>query len=253
MLKLTSKELAYNKGLELIEAVRHNDMATICLLLTLVDINFQDDRHGYTPLCTAVSCNNLSIIRYLLEKGADPNITVTTYDTFGKFHRGLTAIMLASQWGYNDALQLLLKYKADTNILSELRNTGLHIAYSLDTIKKLLEYGADPNIQNFENETSLHRASLFKQSEIIKLLVKNGANINIKNDDGNTSLHLITNQTWITPSKYSDMVDTLIQLGGDINAFNYNGEITLHLASCGNHTDDIDIMDCLIDQIYIKK
>lgn len=252
-----SSESLHDKGIELIKSVRDNDMANIRSLLKYVNINFQDDRNEHTPLYMAVCCNHLNVIKYLLEKGADPNITVTTFDANGKIHQGFSTAMIASQRGYNEALQLLLKYKVDVNLLHNTLNTALHMARDLNITKKLLEHGADPNIQNFENETPLHIASGVGYNETTKLLVKHGAYLNIKNSNGNTPLHLIMIQPWESPvdplNGYSDTVNTLLQFGADTNIFDHYGNLALHKASYRNHTDNVNIMDCLLDYLMMNE
>ncbi len=101
----------------------------------------QPDRSN-TPLYKAVREGNVTKVRRLLERGADPN-------TCGAHH--LSVLHIAAYWGETEIVKLLIEHKADVNF----DNGG-------------------------KGWTPLHSAALaggFKNhGEIISLLVKAGAN-----------------------------------------------------------------------------
>ena len=96
-------------------------------------------------------------VRELLDSGVDPNFQ-------NRF--GMTALMMASAWGYTEIVRLLLEKGADPNIQS--RNMVLY------------DFG----------DTALMYATLEGETEIVRLLLENGANPNIINNNGNTALSL---------------------------------------------------------------
>lgn len=257
MITRSKNALILTKNQELIISVRNNDMKNVIKLLNEgANINFQDissDHNPFhTPLYIAVSNNYLNMIKCLLEKHADPNITADARSINGEIRRGYSPLMIASERGYINALKLLVTHGADVNFTHHTGNSALHQAYSIYVTKILLEYGAELNIQNFKNNTPLHLVSIYGDNESIKLLVKQGGQVNIKNDDGDTPLHSVVVSDRIVMRKYSDTVDILLRLGADLSLFNYNGELALHLATDRN-MDDINIIDCLIDQIKVEK
>lgn len=107
-----------------------NDAELVRILLEYGANPFvMDDIEGNTPLFDAVDKGNPETVRYLLEKGVDPN------DGY--------PIIMASELESNEILILLLEYGADPNILHEAVMDN-----DYEMIKLLLEYKADPLIQD---------------------------------------------------------------------------------------------------------
>ncbi len=102
-----------------------------------VIINTREDISGETALHIVVSRRDSDWLGYLLGKGANPNIADK---------KGLTPLMLATQYGYADGAMLLLRYKANIDGT----NRG--------------------------GETALIRAVQLRNPEMVRLLVKSGAN-----------------------------------------------------------------------------
>ncbi len=108
---------------------------------------------GWTPLHLAAHYGRLSLIEYLLEKGAD----------------------------------IHAKSKSKLSI----GNTALHsavAAWKADAVSLLLEKGADPNFAQDGGFSPLHiAASRQGNEEIVSLLIKKGANPDLKAGDGRTA------------------------------------------------------------------
>ena len=102
--------------------------------------------------------NNLNIVRILLGRGANINLTTNI---------GQNALITSSR-----------------NMFSQM----------IDIIKFLIEAGINVNQKDIWGNTLLHHISVFPESEtdgIIKALIKAGANINEKNGNGETPLHAV--------------------------------------------------------------
>lgn len=117
----------------------------------VVDINIVDKDKLNADLLKAVSHRDASLVRNLLNKGADINT---------KDRRGNTPLHLAVGHGFTAICELLL------------------------------EYGANVNAKCDDDETPLHRAALVGWTEICKLLLDHGADVNDKDKEGNTPLYL---------------------------------------------------------------
>lgn len=108
---------------------------------------------GFTLLGLASYFGHLSLVKYLLDKGADPNLAA------------------------NNPLQV----------------TPLHSACAisnLDIAKQLIQYGADVNAKQMQNVAPLHSAAHNGQTKLVKLLINNGADIHAKTDNGQTPLSM---------------------------------------------------------------
>ena len=103
-------------------------------------VNAQRSSDGKTAMHMVVERRDSTWITFLLANKADPNIGDRNGDT---------PLMLATQLGYLDGMELLLKY------------------------------GGKGDESNRAGETPLIRAVQLRDSEAIRLLMKNGANPNI--------------------------------------------------------------------------
>ncbi|MEO8259413.1 MAG: ankyrin repeat domain-containing protein [Acidobacteriota bacterium] len=121
---------------------------------------------GATPLMRAAKKSDVTLMRPLLARGADPRLATRT---------GVTALMLASGFGgpgrfaefeerhatpeeMIEAARLCLEAGADANAVNEAGQTALHFAAAGrdDTfIRFLADYGARPDIADRQNRTPL--------------------------------------------------------------------------------------------------
>jgi len=141
-------------------------------------INTLDPNIGWTVLYKAIVYEQIEIAKYLLEKGADPNVPNKI---------GETPLHYASEIGKTEFINLLLKYNASPNIKQSDGNTPLHIACKknhLNALKIMIQYHAEVNIQNKLGRTPLHFASNNNNIEIYELLLKNKASLEIKDKWG---------------------------------------------------------------------
>ena len=143
-------------GSALIKAVKENDFQQVYNLLESgADVHEKDETYS-TALHYAVDykCNNLNIIKLLIQQGADVhaiNKIGTPLDIAVRYPKGIHAV------------QVLLAADANPNFI------------------------AKPG--QYERQTPLHYAAVYGTSEIIKLLVKKGANPNVLDGAGNAPLH----------------------------------------------------------------
>ncbi|WP_395462779.1 ankyrin repeat domain-containing protein [Wolbachia endosymbiont of Cantharis cryptica] len=148
-----------------------------------------------------------SVIRYLLNTGANPNLQ----DSDNKTPLYMAAVTSGDK--NKEIVKLLLERGADPNIAESYGQTPLHVActfcgdegFNVETIKLLLKSGADINKEDNKRNTPLHQlidtsigisenstAYLEEQSlELVKLFVEHGASIYTKNKSHKTPKGLI--------------------------------------------------------------
>ncbi len=108
---------------------------------------------GFTVLGLASFFGHLSLVKLLLEKGADPNIASNN-------HLKVAPIHSACAISHIDITELLIRH------------------------------GADVNAKQIQGITPLHEAAHNGQTKLLKLLIDNGADINAKMDNGQTPLFM---------------------------------------------------------------
>ena len=206
------------------------------------DVNLAN-KGGRTPLYLATDNRNIEggdyptrmadldsmeFIKLLLDSGANPNArmiesseTRTVFTNQWLDEKGATAFLRASQSGDIGLLKLLLEYKADPFINTELGITPLAVAAGIgwvegvtrewsvkqteETVKLLLELGIDPNFQADTGRVALHGAAHKGATGVVKLLVAAGARLDIRdfgNTDNRGSAELAAH-TWL-PIDYAD-------------------------------------------------
>jgi len=159
-----------------------------------------------SPLLEAARNADKTIVRTLLEKGADVNEREAD---------GSTALLWAS---YKDDLEsagLLLRAGAKVNEANDLGVTPLWAASqngSLELVRRLLAAGANPNAALLAGETPLMVAARSGYAEIAQLLLAKGANANARATRAQTAL------MWAASQKHPDVVKTLLAHGVDIQA-----------------------------------
>ena len=133
---------------------------------------------GETAMRIASKNNDIATTRFLLDKGANPNIA----DAAGR-----SPLSRAAGEGFNALLKLLLVApEIDVDAQKKDGDTALRLAVcnnQTESVRLLLEAGANPNIQNTNGNTPLIRAVAQGYTEITKLLLEHGANPHIRNND----------------------------------------------------------------------
>lgn len=180
------------------------------------------DRGGSTLLHLAAGRGHTSVVRLLLDNGADPNATDSA---------GGKPLHAAATGGYPEVVELLLDHKADINATNEDGRTPLHYAAlsagitdngrfvdsfwrkltpeaeqtrRLAVIKLLLASHADVNPKDRRSKgppylgrggrTPLHYAASYRRKEFAELLLAAGADVNAQDDAGMTPLHVVLSE-----------------------------------------------------------
>jgi Ankyrin repeats (3 copies) len=161
--------------------------------ITITEIELE----GATPVALAAECNNLEVVKALVEAGADPNIPT---------QQGTTALILASGAG--------------TDV--QRARAPEERATAVQTARYLIEHGADVNAAGQFGWTALHSASYQGLNDVIEYLVSKGANIDALDQLGQTplsiSLSVLTKEAGARrlqiPRRYlKDTAELLLRLG----------------------------------------
>ncbi|MDQ7827276.1 MAG: ankyrin repeat domain-containing protein [Candidatus Eremiobacteraeota bacterium] len=156
--------------------------------------------HMETPLCSAVSEDNLETTEILLSQGARIN-------SVDKTHRSPLSCAVFSS--------------------------------GEEMITLLLNRGADAKIMDSEGDTVLHKAVLRKNVNILKLLMARGADINLKNKEGATPLFGAVCESYVmkdsfgmypTNDKNEDLIAFFISNSVDLNVRDKSGHTPLYYA-----------------------
>ncbi len=156
--KLDSNSRAYGTALHL--AAWYGCLENVKLLLAAgADVNAYSIG-GYPVLHRATSQGHLDVVKLLVKKGAKINAQRDIGELING-RTGLTALIIAANWGRTDVVQFLL------------------------------EQGADPNLTDSwgGHDTALMYAAVYGREEIVVLLLKHGAKVDHRDSRGRTALH----------------------------------------------------------------
>ena len=177
------------------------------------DVNYvcKDSCADWTPVMIAAANGHLDVVRFLLEKGANPN---------AQNRYGRTAISFAVSYKFKPIVEALLAYGADPSIESQDKdkpNSGLvgALATSISDkdsyeILKMLVYKTGKVNFEFWDYTPLMIAVIYDDYDFAKYLLDNGADINhkksIQHEDGSITEYTIKGLA--ESKKMQDLIDS---------------------------------------------
>ena len=149
---------------------------------------------GATPYLLAAASHDVTVMRMLVDAGADPKIRTTT---------GLTPLMVAAGAGRVQDLSEDEKQAA------------------LEAVQLAVELGADVGAMNEDGLTALHAAAAKGADAVVQFLIAKGAKIDVRDKYQRTPLSIAAGERlpWIPDGlRLSDMIqpstrDLLLKLG----------------------------------------
>ncbi len=162
--------------------------ASVILALSLMIFTDISSASEDDSLLKSASTENLSKVRALLKKG----INVDAKDNVG-----VTALMIASEFGREKIVQALLDKGAQVNHQRKDGYTALIIASqegNESVVRVLLDRGAKINYQAKNGVTALIIASQEGHEVIVQTLLARGAKVNIRENGGGTALEYAETQ-----------------------------------------------------------
>jgi len=199
--------------------------SSICPLHT--DIKQWNTLHYATSFKTSPE-----LIIKLIEIGCDKN---------GVTREGMTPLHHAVISGQTDAVQILVKMKADVHKADENGLTALHYAAYQgfwEIVKMLLSAGSRPNKKTNSKVTPLHFAAKHDRYLVVEELLKCFVDVNAITLQCNTPLH------YAACNGNEKMVDILLKNGADINIPNKDNDLPIHLACLRGATNVVRLL-CL--------
>lgn len=197
-------------------AARQRNARLVALLLAHgAQVNAVYSETGETPLHEVLGRGyeqkaHLSLVRALLEAGANPNLPASKHYKPGR----LTPFQRALEHGARETALLLLKHGADLNQRNGDGKTALMLATQqalknddLTLLDWLLELGADPNATEYHfQDTPLTIAARRGRVDLIDRLVQAGADVR-------------KGHPLVTAAEQGklEVVQRLLELGADIN------------------------------------
>ncbi|KAK2722691.1 hypothetical protein QYM36_003020 [Artemia franciscana] len=212
-----------------------NGNLDICQQLVSRGVTIDDlDSGGGTPLYYAAESNQLDVTRYLLEKGANPNVKC-------QFPLDGTILQAAVGKGYLDICRLLVAKGASINESNSLPDqTALHCAArkSREICELLITKGATIDAFDPFDRTPLYYSITYKKLDVTKYLLENGANSNSecfgqeyynitnskKEKFREKMLHVAAREGNL------DLCQLLVLKGADMNCLNSKDETPLMIA-----------------------
>lgn len=212
-------------ALHVAAASGRTDVAAL-LIAAGADVNAagaEDQTGGATPLHLATIGGYREAVKLLLEKAANPNVTAG--------RPGVTPLMSAASGKDAELITLLLKHKADLNLVGANGNFALLNAVmqrNPETVRALLAGGADPDMLNPNRYPLLVLAVTdAANKEVAQALIEARANVNAPDPIGRTPLH------WAASANREELVGLLVKAGADVNLQDKDGRTALDLVKSG--------------------
>ncbi|EAY19118.1 hypothetical protein TVAG_190120 [Trichomonas vaginalis G3] len=189
-----------------------------CFLNKGLNINLQDGR-GMTHLMSASEKGYLTVVEYLIKRGAD----IELHDA----NDGSTALHYAAHNDHVDVIELLLKNKANIETQTYYKNTPFFEAVEFEAcnaIRCLKKHGAKMYGLNADGVTALMVATRYACCNSIEVLHEIGYDFNTKAKNNMTALELAIERG------NSNVVRQLVKYGSKIDIVSQRGFPLLHYA-----------------------
>jgi ankyrin repeat protein len=195
-----------------------------------VDVNFKTIDHQCAIL-HAVMKNNIKIVKYLHENGADINVIDAKNNNL---------LMMSIFLKFDDISAYLIINGINLNQTNKFNEKVVHFCAmhgNLFIMKMLFERGADMNSSNIRNHTPLIMSCGNKHAKCVKFLVENGIDVNGKDYKNDNLLHVC-----IQNNSYDIMLYFLIKKCSVINDKNDNGDTALCFAAMQNKVEYVKLL-----------
>jgi ankyrin repeat protein len=192
------------------------DYAGRSALYAAVDFNTMPESNRPAPYVLDNEHTALDVARLLLERGADPNVTLNRGAPYrakidrgndGMLAGGATPLLRAAKAGDLAAVKLLVAHDADpalapprSGIDPLMAAAGLGSAeqdtagrykteeQAIATIEYLIGLGLDVNATDSQGRTAVHGAALQGYNEVIRYLAAQGAALDVEDRSGHSPL-----------------------------------------------------------------
>jgi len=205
----------------------HSDHRDVALALLEKGAHPDDMGIGYSALHAAILRGDLSLVKALLARGADPNIRMTKATPVRRNSTdyflpapliGSTPYLLATKFLEPEIMRALIAGGADSGMTMPNGVTALMLAAGMNSptnedrrginvidfgklepesqvlpvVAAALDIGGGINAVSESGDTALHAAVTHRYESVIRFLVDHGADVNARNRQGLTPLDLVT-------------------------------------------------------------
>lgn len=226
--------------------LRRSDLLPLlCALIDAgLDINASSETTS-SALMIATQCNDLSLMSFLLERGANPNL----------FHQGLSPLHDAVTDNRLEAAELLLQHGTDVNLFSNEAGCPVPPLFfavqwgRLEMMSLLAQYQARFDLCHPSMDTSLFHYAICKSMlepstilSVVRHMVELGAPLNAPDTLGYFPLH------WAVYASREDLVCFLVEQGAALNqpSTNTHGDSEMHTAASRDAPNAISMVKLLM-------
>lgn len=222
------KKKAKKECFTLCDAIANGDVQAFMQYIESCDVDYICDNRNNTLLLSAVQRENLPVVTYLLDNGAD---------TSKKNAFGHTAVYIASKSPSSvDVLGAVLVNTA-LDVMNDATKNPLWIAVANRNMKaaeQLILAGATPDLSlpTFKGNSSLHMAVFINDYNILKFMLNHTTikpNLSVQNEYLETPLHQAAKQSHL------DCARVLIENGANVNIQDIKGATPLHNSIIGGN------------------
>lgn len=169
----------FSDSYQFLEAVRKGDGTKVMQLMTDTNgsiVNTKNRETGEAALHIIAKSGDTTYLRFLLQKGANPNI---------QDRDGNTPMMIAVNSSFVEGVLILIIYKGDVNVRNSSGETPLIRAVQLrntELVRELLKAGADPDrADNIAGLTARDYAKADRRSPTIQKLLADAPKLGARN------------------------------------------------------------------------
>lgn len=154
----------YSDGYQFLKAVDERDGDAVTEMLNepgTTIVNTRDITSGDTGLHIVTRRRDTTWVKFLLQRGADPNI---------RNKQGMTPLQLATTLGFVDGVEELIRKGAQVDISDQQGETPLIAAVhrrDIPIVRKLLEKGADPDRNDNSGRSARDYVALMNSNELL--------------------------------------------------------------------------------------
>lgn len=155
----------YSEGYKFLEAIKDRDGDTATEMLNQPGtqiVNTRDITSGDTGLHVVVARRDALWVRFLLQRGANPNV---------RNNAGITPLQLATQLGFIEGAEELIEKGAQVNVADSQGETPLIAAVhqrNVEMVRRLLEEGADPDRNDNSGRSARDYMKLMTGSSLLE-------------------------------------------------------------------------------------
>ena len=153
------------------------------------------DETGRSPIHYASQKGYLSVLKFLLDNGADVNQKITADLVASPYDddKGMTPLYFASFNNKLAVVEELIARGADVNFATKARVTPLYAASMqghLSVVELLINHGTDVDYLDKKGRASLHFAAENGHLSVVELLINHGADVNLAAGDSGVLEHM---------------------------------------------------------------